>query len=407
MAGATKPTIRSARTFTVKRNEDIVPPKEAVTYISRLIATAFCMAIVRDTNTGRSIFSAGSSDRNTNQILERGNRKEMRERSIGFTAGLLFVVALALLSMPSVASAQVDTHHHAMTATDASNSPEIVQDWAKNKLAQSPRHHEWVKVKNGNREVNSFVVYPESKKKATAVVVIHEIFGMSDWVQQLTDELAEAGYIAIAPDLLSGMGPNGGGTTEIAATGSNAVGQAIRALPPDQIAGDLNAVADYVAALPGANGKVAAGGFCWGGSTTFFFATRRPTLKAAFVFYGSAPQNNAQGQPYAVDKTAVAKIGAPVYGFYGENDMRIDATVPPTTEAMKEVGKKYDPVTYAGAGHGFMRAGEPNNPPPAAPAAGADEAALKKGADALTAYNANRKARDDAWVRWKAILAKL
>lgn len=331
----------------------------------------------------------------------------MRTRSISFTATLLFVTALALLAMPSVVSAQMDTHHHALTATDAANSPEIVQDWAKNKLAQSPRHHEWVKVKNGNREVNSFVVYPESKKKATAVVVIHEIFGMSDWVQQLTDELAEAGYIAIAPDLLSGMGPNGGGTAEIAATGNNAVGQAIRALPPDQIAADLNAVADYVAALPSANGKVAAAGFCWGGGTTFFFATRRSNLKAAFVFYGPPPSNNVQGQPFAVDKPALQKIVAPVYGFYGENDMRINATIPPTTDAMKEAGKRYDPVTYAGAGHGFMRAGEPNNPAPAAPAAGADEAASKKAADALTAYNANRKARDDAWVRWKAILAKL
>ncbi|HZI49813.1 MAG TPA: dienelactone hydrolase family protein, partial [Pyrinomonadaceae bacterium] len=128
----------------------------------------------------------------------------MKQRSISFTASLLFVAAFALLMMPSAASAQMDTHHHSMTTTDASDSPEIVQDWAKKKLAQSPRHHEWVKVKNGNREVNSFVVYPETNKKATAVVVIHEIFGMSDWVQQLTDELAEAGYIAIAPDLLSG-----------------------------------------------------------------------------------------------------------------------------------------------------------------------------------------------------------
>ena len=331
----------------------------------------------------------------------------MKQRSISFTASLLFVAALTLLLMPGAVSAQMDTHHHAMTATDASDSPEIVQDWAKNRLAQSPRHHEWVKVKNGNREVNSFVVYPESNKKATAIVVIHEIFGMSDWVQQLTDELAEAGYIAIAPDLLSGMGPNGGGTSDVATKGSNAIGTAIRDLPPDQITADLNAVADYVSKLPGANGKVAVTGYCWGGSQSFRFATNRPSLKAAFVFYGSAPQTNAQGQPYAPDKTALARIGAPVYGFYAENDMRIDATVPPTTDAMKEAGKKYDPVTYAGAGHGFMRAGEPNNPTPPAPAAGADDAALKKAADALTAYNANRKARDDAWVRWKAILAKL
>jgi carboxymethylenebutenolidase len=264
-----------------------------------------------------------------------------------------------------------------------------------------------VKVKNGTREVNSFIVYPENKKTATAVIVIHEIFGMSDWVQQMTDEIAEAGYIAIAPDLLSGMGPNGGGTAEIAATGNNAVGQAIRALTPDQLAGDLNAVADYVAKVPGANGKVAAGGFCWGGGTTFLFATRRPTLKAAFVFYGTAPSNNAQGQPYAVDKDALAKIGGPVYGFYAENDMRVNATIPPTTDAMKELKKMYEPVTYAGAGHGFMRGGEPNNPPPAAAAADADEAAKKKAADAMTMYKANRKAHDDAWARWMSILAKL
>jgi len=310
-----------------------------------------------------------------------------------------------------VAAQDMGAHHHPGVSATMDADTERSQDWAKQQLAKSPRHREWVKIKNGNREVNSFIVYPEVNKKATAVIVIHEIFGMSDWVQQLTDELAEAGYIAIAPDLLSGMGPNGGGTAEIAATGNNAVGQAIRALPPDQIAGDLNAVADYVSKLPAANGKVAVGGFCWGGSTTFFLATRRPSLKAAFVFYGSAPSSNAQGQPYTVDKAALEKIGAPVYGFYAENDMRIDATVPPTADAMKGLKKPYDPVTYAGAGHGFMRAGEPNNPQPAAPVAKGDEAADKKAADdyqkALTAYKANRKARDDAWTRLKAILARI
>jgi len=317
------------------------------------------------------------------------------------------VFAVAAFACLMNATAQDMSHNHMTTNYDPTAESEIIQDWAKQKLAKSPRHKEWVKVKNGTREVNSFIVYPESKKNATAVVVIHEIFGMSDWVQQITDELAEAGYIAIAPDLLSGMGPNGGGTAEIAATGNNAVGGAIRALPPDQIAGDLNAVADYVAKVPGANGKVTAGGFCWGGSTTFLFATRRPTLKAAFVFYGSAPNNNPQGQAYTVDKTALGNIGAPVYGFYAENDARIDATIAPTTDAMKELKKMYDPVTYAGAGHGFMRAGEPNNPPPAAAAADADDAAKKKAADAMTMYKANRKAHDDAWARWMSILAKL
>ncbi|PYS78977.1 MAG: carboxymethylenebutenolidase [Acidobacteria bacterium] len=258
-------------------------------------------------------------------------------------------------------------------------------------MAKSPRHQEWVEVKYGSRTVKSFVVYPEVKNKATAVVVIHEIFGMSDWVQALTDELAEAGYLAIAPDLLSGMGPNGGGTDELAA--SNGVGQAIGKLPPDQITADLNAVADYVSKLPSANGKVAVGGFCWGGSQSFRFATNRPTLKAAFVFYGSAP---ATAPPDSkVDKAALEKIKAPVYGFYAGNDARIGATVPPTTDAMKELKKSYDIVTYEGAGHGFMRAGD-------APEPGADASQQVR-----DSYPANKKARDAAWVRWKEILRKL
>jgi carboxymethylenebutenolidase len=322
------------------------------------------------------------------------------------STSILTMVALLCLVI-GVTAQDMSAHHHTMSGPESANS-EAVQDWAKDRLAKSPRHREWVKVKAGNREVNSFVVYPEVNKKATAVVVIHEIFGMSDWVQQLTDELAEAGYIAIAPDLLSGMGPKGGGTSDF---DSNAVRQAIGSLPPDQITSDLNAVADYVSKLPGSNGKVAVTGYCWGGTQSFRFATNRPGLKAAFVFYGTPPATNAQGQPFAVDKDALAKIAAPVYGFYGENDMRVDATIPPAVDAMKELKKSYDPVTYTGAGHGFMRAGEPNNPEPKAPVAKGDEAADKKAADdyqkALTVYKANRKARDDAWVRWKAILAKL
>ncbi|HEV8658012.1 MAG TPA: dienelactone hydrolase family protein [Thermoanaerobaculia bacterium] len=249
------------------------------------------------------------------------------------------------------------------------------QDSAKQSLAKSPRHHEWVNVKSGDRTVSAFVVYPEVKTKATAVVVIHEIFGMTEWVQMLADELAEAGYIAIAPDLLSGMG----------VTDPNAVGKAIRDLPPDQITADLNAVADYVAKLPAANGKVAVAGFCWGGTQSFRFATNRPSLAAAFVFYGSGPES----------PDAIAAIKAPVYGFYAGNDARIGATVPKTQELMKAAGKTYDIVTYEGAGHGFMRAGDA--PPPAADAE-------QKVRDA---YAANKKARDEAWKRWKDLLKKV
>ena len=291
-------------------------------------------------------------------------------------------LALAvLLLIPLAAFAQEHADHQTTTMTAAPAAP--APNWAKIALEKSPRHREWVKVKNGPREVQSFVVYPEVKSKAPAVVVIHEIFGMSDWVQMLTDELAAAGYIAIAPDLLSGMGPNGGGTSSF--TDGNAVGKAIRDLPPDQITSDLNAAADYVAKLPAANGKVAVTGFCWGGTQSFRFATNRPSLAAAFVFYGTGPES----------ADAIAAIHAPVYGFYAGNDARVGATVPKTMEMMTAAKKTFDIVTYDGAGHGFMRAGDA--PPPAA------EADQK----VKDAYAGNKKARDEAWTRWKALLKKL
>ena len=317
----------------------------------------------------------------------------------------VFIITLISLGLCAAGQEMGDHHHMIPDATTASPVTFEGQDWAKQRLAKSPRHQEWVKVKNGDREVNSFIVYPEVKNKATAVVVIHEIFGMSDWVQSVADQLAEAGYIAIAPDLLSGMGPKGGGTSEFDA---NSVRQAIGSLPRDQITADLNAVADYVSKLPAANGKVAVGGFCWGGGETFRFATNRPDLKAAFVFYGSTPMTGPQNSQ-TIDKEALARIKAPVYGFYAGNDARINASLPQTIEAMKELKKIYDPVTYEGAGHGFMRAGEA--PEPRAPEVKGDKEADDKAAadyqKALTAYQANKKAREAAWVRWKSILSRL
>src|SRR5436190_3999946 len=123
----------------------------------------------------------------------------------------------------------------------AVSQPASAQDWAKARLEKSPRHLEWVKVKHGDREVNCFIAFPEVKEKATAVVVIHEIFGLSNWVRGVADQFAEAGYIAIAPDLLSGAAPGGGGTAELG--GDDAARKAISALSPDQVTADLNAVA--------------------------------------------------------------------------------------------------------------------------------------------------------------------
>lgn len=245
------------------------------------------------------------------------------------------------------------------------------QDWAKARLEKSPRHLEWVKVKHGDREVSCFIAYPEVKEKATAVVAIHEIFGLSDWVRSVTDEFAEAGYICIAPDLLSGL--------EGSAPGKPLTGDAARgvigSLPPDQITADLNAVVDYVKKLPACNGKVVVTGFCWGGGQSFRFATNNKEIKSVYSFYGPMPDKEAD----------IERIACPIYGFYGGNDARIDAMIPKAVENMKKAGKTYEPVTYEGAGHGFMRAGEdPNDKNPA-----------------------NKKARDEAWTRLRELLKKI
>jgi carboxymethylenebutenolidase len=238
------------------------------------------------------------------------------------------------------------------------------QDWAKARLEKSSRHGEWVEYKSGERTIKAFVVYPERKDKAPVVLVIHEIFGLTDWVRGVCDQLAESGVIAIAPDLLSGQ------------TYSDADGarKAIAALPKEQVQADLDATSAYALKLPAAKGSLAVCGFCWGGGWTFSYANMNSKLKAAYSFYGPAPD----------EAPKVANIPCTVYGFYGENDSRVNSTVPKAEELMKAASKKYEPVTYKGAGHGFMREGEMPD-----------------------ANEANKKAREDAWVRWKELLKQL
>ncbi len=244
------------------------------------------------------------------------------------------------------------------------------QDWAKAHLDASPRHHEYVPLHSGSRTVQAFVVYPEVKDKAPVVVLIHEIFGLSDWAKSMADEIAAQGYIVVAPDLLSGAGPNGGGSDAFASQDDRV--KAVSGLDPAQVLTDLDAAADYGKKLPAANGKIAVIGFCWGGGKSFAFAAHRKDLSAAFVFYGPGPSD-------------VTTVTAPVYGFYAGNDARIGATVPATTEAMKAAGKTYDPVTYDGAGHGFMRAGE----------------------DPANTNPANKTARDQAFARLTKLLHEM
>jgi carboxymethylenebutenolidase len=216
---------------------------------------------------------------------------------------------------------------------------------AKAALEKSPRHGEYVDVTVPGSEtpLHSYVVYPERKDKAPVVIVIHEIFGLSDWIRSVADQLAADGFIAIAPDMLSGRGPGGGGTEAIGS--GDDVRKMIFALKPDDVVKGLNAVREYGLKLPAANGKVATIGFCWGGGMSFNYATAQPALNAAVVYYGTSPS----------EAPAFEKISAPVLGLYGGNDNRVNATIQPATEQMKRLNKTYEPHVYDGAGHGFLR----------------------------------------------------
>jgi len=243
---------------------------------------------------------------------------------------------------------------------------EEYKDFGKDRLNNSPRHAEWVDIKAGDQTIKAFVVYPERKEKTPVVLVIQEIFGVTDWLRSLCDELAENGVIAIAPDFLNGQ----------KFEDADGAVKAVSAVTKEQIKTVLDATSDYALKIPAYNGTLAACGFCRGGGWAFDYASENPKLKAIYSFYGTALDDPAK----------VAKVPCPVYGFYGEDDARVNATIPKAEELMKAAGKKYEPVIYKGAGHGFMRSGEPANP-------------AKRDGDA--------KARDEAWARWKTLLKQL
>ena len=216
---------------------------------------------------------------------------------------------------------------------------------AKAALEKSPRHHEWVDIAIPGKEVkvSAFIAYPERKDKAPVVIVIHEIYGLTDWIRGVADQLAGDGFIAIAPDLLSGRGPGKGGTDKF--TSRDDVVKAVRDLSASEVAAALNAVARYGKGLPAAKNTFATIGFCWGGSQSYLYATAQPELSAAVVYYGTSPESEA-----------LKAIKAPVLGLYGEDDARVNTTVGPATEKMKELGKTFVTRTFKGAGHGFLRA---------------------------------------------------
>jgi carboxymethylenebutenolidase len=230
-------------------------------------------------------------------------------------------------------------------------NPEATEQLA-SALKSSPRKSEWVDIKGSNgTPIKSFVVYPDRRDKAPVVIVVMEIFGLSDWIRGVADQLAKEGFIAIAPDFLSGMGPNKGGSAEL---GSQGATQAIGSVTLDDRMRIMNDVRAHALAMPAANGKLGAVGFCWGGGTVFAYALAQPALNAAVSYYGPMP----------ADATAYANAKVPVLGLYGGNDNRVNANIELAKTEMAKAKAEYDPHIFEGAGHGFLRqqAGSANAP---------------------------------------------
>ncbi len=279
-------------------------------------------------------------------------------------AGLVLIDQAAPAPPGSSAAADADA------VTDANPALPASQEDAKASLEKSPRHGEYadVKLPAGGTPIRTWVVYPERKDKAPVVIVIHEIFGLSDWIRAVADRLAADGFIAVAPDLISGRGPGGGGTEST--TSRDEVVGLIRGLKPEEVDAGLDAVRAWAAKLPAATSKSATIGFCWGGARSFAYAAAQPGLNAAVVYYGTSPE-----------MPALAAIKAPVLGLYGGDDARVNATIDPAAAEMKKLGKAYETEIYDGAGHGFLR----------------DQAGRE---------GANRRATEKAWPRTIAFLRK-
>ena len=236
-------------------------------------------------------------------------------------------------------------------------------------ISQSPRHHEWVTLSYNNRKLDAFVVYPESDKKTKSVIVIHENRGLNDWARLFTDKLAAKGYLVIAPDLISYTVEGKKRTTDF--ENSDAAREAIYALDPEQVTADLDAIFEYIKNDLASTGEVAVVGFCWGGSQSFRYATNNEEISSAHVFYGTAPK----------DATEISQINAPVYGYYGGNDNRVNSTIEQTEEFMNQAGNTYKYEIYENAGHAFMRSGHQTD-----------------------GTEANKKAHDQAWKRLLKLL---
>ena len=283
---------------------------------------------------------------------------------------LLKTVVYILSSVILLSCGNKNIKEKSETAETPNSALDIVKQKTEiEELSDSPRHHEWVTLSHGDRQYQAFVVYPQTDKKTKSVIVIHENRGLNDWARLFADKLAEKGYLVIAPDLISNTQEGKKRTTDF--DNPDAAREALYALDPNQVTADLAAAFNYIKNDASSTGEVAVVGFCWGGSQTFRYATNNPDITSAHVFYGTAPD----------DADALAKIKTPVYGYYGGDDNRVNATIEQTEKYMKAANNPFEYEIYPGAGHAFMKSGYQTD-----------------------GSEANKKAHDAAWERLLKLL---
>jgi carboxymethylenebutenolidase len=265
---------------------------------------------------------------------------------------LAALVTVGILAGCSTTPDGEDEHAaHAMGAAPAANAgSDVVADDptlpagaadAPARLAASPRHGEWAMINAAGDSIRAWVVYPERSTPAPVVLVIHEIYGVTHWIRGVADQLAAEGFLAIAPDLMTAANVPTGEDGDPVRDQATA---AIRALNPGIYHRQLRAIADWGMALPAASDSYGIVGFCWGGTASFTHAIESDRLGAAVVYYGSSPPTER-----------LQRISAPVLGLYGEDDARVNATVPAAEAEMQRLGRSFESHFYAGAGHGFLR----------------------------------------------------
>ncbi len=208
-------------------------------------------------------------------------------------------------------------------------------------LLNSKLKKEFVDIPMNGVKLHTWVEYPEGDGKAPIVLVMQHGPGMDDWQRALADQLALQGFIAIAPDLHSGLGPNGGNYESF--SGTDEVMRSTARVSPDEQQARYRAALEWGKKLPRWSGKFASVGFCMGGGNSFRFGTEQPDISAVVSFYGATPKTEA-----------LRNLKAPVLAFYGEEDARVTAAAEPTAAEMKELGKPFEYHIYPHATHGFL-----------------------------------------------------